>query len=121
MAKDYEIAVLLDCYGEVLTEKQRDVIDLYYNEDMSLAEIAENYKISRQGVRDSIKRAEGILTEMEEKLGFVKKQREITAKAEAIGELANNIFSVNESMFYSPQIRDSLNKIKNNLSEIIDI
>ena len=66
--KNLNISVLLDHYGAMLTEKQREVIDLYYNDDLSLAEIAEQEGITRQGVRDNIKRAEAQLTEMEEKL-----------------------------------------------------
>lgn len=66
--KNLDISILLDHYGEMLTEKQREVIDLYYNQDLSLAEIAEQEGISRQGVRDNIKRAEAQLLEMEQKL-----------------------------------------------------
>ena len=73
MAKNLEIAYLLDFYGDMLTEKQRNAIDLYYNDDLSLAEIAQAADISRQGVRDNIKRAEQILTELEEKLGLAKR------------------------------------------------
>ena len=58
MAKKWEISYLLDFYGDVLTEKQRDVMVQYYNDDYSLAEIAENFGITRQGVRDAIKRGE---------------------------------------------------------------
>ena len=61
MAKDLEISFLLDFYGDMLTEKQREVIEFYYNEDLSLSEIADNEGITRQGVRDSIKRAEAQL------------------------------------------------------------
>ena len=70
MAKNLNISVLYDFYGEMLTEKQKEVIELYYNEDLSLAEIAQNSGITRQGVRDSIKRAEAQLLECEEKLGL---------------------------------------------------
>lgn len=70
MAKNLNISVLLDFYGEMLTEKQREVVELYYNEDLSLAEIAEHSGITRQGVRDSIKRAEYQLMDCEEKLGL---------------------------------------------------
>lgn len=70
MAKNMEIALLFDFYGDMLTDKQRDVVELYYNDDLSLAEIAENEGITRQGVRDSIKRAESQLLEMEERLGL---------------------------------------------------
>ena len=66
--KNLNISVLLDHYGAMLTEKQREVIDLYYNDDLSLAEIAEQEGITRQGVRDNIKRAEAQLIEMEETL-----------------------------------------------------
>lgn len=69
MAKNLEITVLYDFYGDLLTEKQQEVIELYYNEDLSLAEIAALSGITRQGVRDSIKRAEGQLTEFEERVG----------------------------------------------------
>ena len=62
--KNLDISILLDHYGEMLTEKQREVIDLYYNQDLSLAEIAEQEGISRQGVRDNIKRAEAQLLEI---------------------------------------------------------
>lgn len=66
--KNLEIALLLDYYGELLTPKQRNVIDLYYNQDLSLGEIAEQENITRQGVRDSIKRGEQTLTELERTL-----------------------------------------------------
>ena len=72
VAKDLKFAALLDIYGDVLTEKQRDVLDLYYNEDLSLSEIASNDEISRQGVRDSIKRGEETLLELAEKIGMTK-------------------------------------------------
>ena len=55
MAKNLEISILLDYYGQMLTEKQLEVAQLYYNEDLSLAEIAQLANITRQGVRDSIK------------------------------------------------------------------
>ena len=72
MAKNLEISYLLDFYSEMLTQKQREVIEYYYNDDLSLSEIAMNEGITRQGVRDSIKRAESQLLEMEERLGLCK-------------------------------------------------
>lgn len=69
MAKDLKFASLLDIYGGVLTDKQREMLELYYNEDLSLSEIAANEGISRQGVRDSIKRGEEALLELDEKIG----------------------------------------------------
>ena len=65
--KDLGFSILLDYYGMVLTEKQRNILTEYYNDDLSLAEIAENYGITRQGVRDAIKHGENALKELEEK------------------------------------------------------
>ena len=69
----YRMTMLFDFYGELLTERQKEFFDLYYNEDLSLAEIAENAGISRQGVRDVIVRAEAILTDLEDKTGLIKR------------------------------------------------
>ncbi len=87
MSKDLNLAVLLDLYGSLLTEKQFDALDLYYNQDFSLAEIAENADISRQGVRDAIKRGEHQLLAFEEKLGLAKIYRSIDKLSELIDEL----------------------------------
>ena len=84
MAKNLEISLLLDFYGDMLTDKQRCVIEYYYNDDLSLAEIADNEGITRQGVRDSIKRAESQLLEMEERLGLARRFREMRDAAERI-------------------------------------
>ena len=65
--KNLHISALLDVYGEFLSEKQRSVTEHYFNDDLSLAEIAENEGITRQGVNDLIKRAEALLLELEEK------------------------------------------------------
>ena len=69
----YRMALLYDFYGDMLTDRQKEFYDLYYNEDLSLAEIAENYGISRQGVRDVIVRAEATLTELEDKTGIIRR------------------------------------------------
>jgi len=87
----YRMALLFDFYGDTLTERQKEFYDLYYNEDLSLSEIAENYGISRQGVRDVIVRAESALTELEDKTGIIRRFhvmqdqiRSIQADVEAI-------------------------------------
>ena len=66
MAKDFEMGYLLDFYGEVLTPKQREMLRQYYNDDLSLSEIGENFGITRQGARDAIKHGETALRELEE-------------------------------------------------------
>ncbi len=68
--KDMRLSLLLDFYGDILSERRRELIALYYNEDLSLSEIAENTGISRQGVRDSIKKSEQELLRLEETLAL---------------------------------------------------
>lgn len=77
LAKDLSVSVLLDFYGELLTPKQAESLDLYYNQDLSLAEIAEDTGVSRQGVRAFIKQGEAHLINFEEKLGMAKRFAEI--------------------------------------------
>lgn len=73
MEKNMELSLLLDFYGELLSEKVRKATELYYNDDLSLSEVAEDMGITRQGVRDLIKRAEGNLYGYEQKLGLYKR------------------------------------------------
>lgn len=91
MSKNLQITLLLDFYGDMLTDKQRDVIELYYDEDLSLAEIAETAGITRQGVRDSIKRGEQILLDMESKLGLLDKFAKCGEAMDQIQALAKEI------------------------------
>ncbi len=71
--KNVEISILCDLYGKLLTEKQLELLNDYYNNDLSLSEIAENNNITRQAVRDNIKKGEKKLFEYEEKLSFMKR------------------------------------------------
>lgn len=84
--KKMELSMLCDVYGALLSEKQRDAVELYCNEDYSLSEIAENTGISRQGVRDQIKHAESQLVTFEEKLMLLKKSRYISEKLKILAE-----------------------------------
>lgn len=108
MAKNLDMIMLLDFYGDMLTPKQRDFIDFYYNDDLSLAEIAENVGITRQGVRDSIKRAESQLTEMENKLGFVARFAEI---AEGLSKISEKAAQINEE-----NLKNGLSRVINDLT-----
>ena len=91
MSKNLDMAVLFDVYGDMLTEKQKDTLILYYDEDLSLTEIAENTGITRQGVRDSIKRAEETLQGYEKKLGLADKLSRIEKKSEEAGSLLHSL------------------------------
>ena len=73
MAKELKFVMLLDCYGDLLTEHQRSIMEMYYCEDLSLAEIGQPLNITRQAVRSIIKRTEDILLNYEEKLGFAER------------------------------------------------
>lgn len=85
--KNLKIGFLLDFYGDILSERRRTVLDYYYNNDYSLAEIADEIGISRQGVRDLIKKAEEELYFYEEKLGLAERFRAAQRQADRLLEL----------------------------------
>lgn len=87
--KDLNIGYLLDFYGVLLSDRKRSVMDMYYNEDFSLSEIAEQIGISRQGVRDIIKKSEDELLFYEEKLGLAQKLQSVDEKAAKLYELSH--------------------------------
>ena len=87
----YRMTMLFDFYGDVLTDRQKEFYDLYYNEDLSLGEIAENYGITRQGVRDVIVRAEAVLTELEDKTGLIKRFHTMRGQLEQLLQDADRV------------------------------
>lgn len=91
MSKDLSISLLMDFYGQLLTPKQLEALEYYYNDDLSLAEIAEEMSISRQGVRDFIKRGEKQLSEFEQKLGLAERFESIKDKIEQIDGVADRL------------------------------
>ena len=109
MDKNIEISLLFDFYGQLLSAKQQQAVSLYYNDDLSLSETAEVMGITRQGVRDLVKRSEAELYEYEHKLGlFLRFQR--------VGEYAQSIRSLAESILDTEDA-----KAKNTLHEIISL
>ena len=84
MEEKVKISMLCQLYGKLLTKKQFEFIDDYYNNDLSLSEIAENHNITRQAVRDIIKKGEKKLFEYEEKLGFMKRMLNQEKKIEKV-------------------------------------
>ncbi len=112
VAKNLEISYLLDFYGELLTARQRSFLIYYYDDDLSLSEIAENEGITRQGVHDAIKRAENQLYDMEKKLGYAKQYGEIRKGLKEISQCADEINEYNFSHTLSREINDNVAKIK---------
>ena len=89
--KNLRLIMLFDIYGELLTQTQKTMFDLYYNDDLSLAEVAENTGITRHGARDSIKRAEETLLSLEEKLGLADKFIRIEKASEEAEEIVRQL------------------------------
>ena len=104
LQKNLAYSVLLDFYGPVLTEKQRVILTEYYDEDLSLAEIAENLGKTRQGVRDAIKHGEAALDELEAKLGNARRHTRMQAELDRLQTLATEIRCCNSGA-YTPDPR----------------
>ena len=83
-----EMTLLFDYYGDLLTDRQRMCFDLRYNQDLSLAEIADELRVSRQGVHDNLNRAEALLRNMEEKTGCVRRDLQCRKAMQTILEKA---------------------------------
>ena len=116
--KDFKISYLLDFYGNILTDKQKDAIDLYYNEDLSLAEIAEHVGITRQGVRDAIKRGEETLNEMESKLGFAEKFEEYRKAFDEINKCADAIRVSKSNLNFVKIIEENMSLILEQIENV---
>ena len=108
MAKDLTTVRLIDIYGSMLTEKQLDYLTLYYEEDLSLAEIAVNEGITRQGVRDAIKRAEAQITGYEEHMRLLARQEE---RENALREILGSVQTIRR-MGYIGEIGNESAKIE---------
>ena len=120
MDKKLETSDLLDIYGELLTEKQRDMLELYYNDDLSLAEIAEHYEISRQGVHDSIKRGEEALEEYERVLGLRAQQENYRQELLHYKELALAVFEECKKVSFGRNIAEKTITLLETLDEKLE-
>lgn len=115
MEEKVKISILLETYGNLLTEKQYNLLDDYYNSDLSLSEIAENEGITRQAVRDNLKKGENKLFEYEEKLGFMKKT---LMQEESIANILSEISKI-ENKFSDKEIAIILEDVKNKLNCLV--
>lgn len=118
MAKNLDVVLLADYYGEMLTDNQRKFIEYYYNDDLSLSEIAQNEGITRQGVRDAVKRAETQLFDMEKKLGFAERSRRISEALNAIVESTDVINNYNMNISLSREVNDAVVRIKSAIDSL---
>ncbi len=108
MSKELKFVMLLDFYGELLTEKQRDVMELYYCEDLSLSEIGNPMGITRQAVRSFIKRGEEILLNYEEKLGFAQRLSKMQDCFNNINDAVQSVDNENVRNAIIKEVRNGL-------------
>ena len=124
MEKNVEISMLCQIYGKVLTEKQYEVLNDYYNNDLSLSEIAENNNITRQAVRDIIKKGENKLYELEERIGFMNKileeEKVLANILEHLTEVLNRLNQIEETANCKNKkdLLEKSHKIKNDIQLI---
>lgn len=113
MDERVEISLLLDVYGELLTEKQREVMTVYYNEDLSLSELSEITNTSRQAIHDIIKRCNKLLLEYEAKLHLLE-------KSEKNRKLKTELLIFLKELRKDASV-DTINKAQNLQKKIVDI
>ena len=116
----YRMTMLFDFYGELLTERQKEFFDLYYNEDLSLSEIAENAGISRQGVRDVIVRAEAAMQEVEDKTGIIKRFLTRNTHIDAISKAAEELSTLNYRYYEDRRITELADTIRREADALKD-
>ncbi|MBC5996094.1 transcriptional regulator [Romboutsia ilealis] len=108
--KMIEIGLLFEQYKELLTDKQREIVSLYYEEDYSLGEISENLSVSRQGVYDTLKRSEKILRDYEDKLKLVSKLQE---QEEFVKLVENKIVDIKQDLLQNRDCANLIPKLEN--------
>lgn len=118
MNKKLTISLLLDFYGQLLSEKQLEIMDYYYNDDLSLREIAEIVGITRQGVHDTIKRSEGFLEELENKLGLLSRWQSIEEQLEHINTAVMNIENENSDVCKNKAIAQECEYVIKSIADI---
>lgn len=117
MEKNVKVSILCEIYGKLLTEKQLAILDDYYNQDLSLSEIAENSDITRQAVRDIIKKGETKLFEFEEKLEFMKK---MLKQEEKISTILSELLKI-QNKFTDREVAEVLENVKQELTLMYNV
>lgn len=124
MSKDLYYSTLLDVYGKTLNKRQLDVMTAYYNEDLSLSEIADNMQISKQGVRDIIKRAGAHLMQLEMQLLFIEKARSreklLIDIVKNIEEISLSVQEMQQQSVNHSNIKEQLDRTRELALKILD-
>ncbi|MGB3367812.1 MAG: putative DNA-binding protein [Acidaminobacteraceae bacterium] len=116
--KKFRLGNLFDFYGELLTDKQQNILELYILEDFSFGEISDNHNISRQAVYDTVKRSEKILEDYELKLGLMEKFHATESLIKDVSEKMDLLISKIEDSEVSNDIADVINEVKSRLTSI---
>ncbi len=93
----FEMCLLFDFYGAMLTPRQQEIFDVYYNDDLSLSEISEQMRISRQAVRDSLTRSKNLMINFEQRLGLVGRFKKNSDALQRINALASELLDLNRT------------------------
>jgi hypothetical protein len=120
MEKNLHVGVLLDLYGRLLTERQYEMMNMYYGDDLSLSEIAEQYKISRQGVHDAVKRGEETLEHYDEILGLADIQTQQRAQLLEFKEQALAALAECQKISYAKAVAEKIIALLENLDRKLD-
>lgn len=118
MDKKLTVSLLLDFYGQVLSEKQFHIMDYYYNDDLSLREISEILGITRQGVHDTIKRSEAFLEELEQSLGLYAKWQRLQQQLESIEGAVKEINCENNRLCKNEAIKSNCLLIEQTMDDM---
>lgn len=121
MSKNLDIVPLLDIYSGLLSPKQAEIMDYYYNQDFSLGEISEIVNITRQGVRDSVKRSEEILLEADKAVGVAKIEDEHRKQLVQAKTYALDAFEQCKKISYAKPVADKLITLLMYLDELLGI
>ena len=114
----YRMTMLFDFYGDLLTDRQKEFYDLYYNDDLSLAEIAENYDITRQGVRDIIVRAERTLEDVDEKTGLIRRFHQIRDAANRMHGIIGSMDELNRNSLRDETLDGLCRQLEETVAEL---
>ncbi len=107
----YHMTMLYDFYGDLLTDRQKDFYDMYHNEDLSLAEIADEHNITRQGVRDVLMRAETSLEEIENKTGLIARYLSIYKGIDSLEVTIQQVETLNNTDLHNSKLRQLCNEL----------